>query len=87
MQEDDSILSRLRAAHDEIERFDIARDYLDAKIDGKSNVEILTEMLKGESDIIRSEVADYLIVNGGISAYTISRRIKHEESKIVYPKL
>ncbi len=87
MQTDDEILSRLRAVHDEIERFDIARDYLDNKTNDAANVDILTELLGDRSDLIRSEVADYVIIKGGISADIISRQIKCEKSGIVYPKL
>lgn len=87
MQENGSVLSRLRATHDEVERFCIARNYLDAKNDSSADVEILKELLEDISEIVRSEVADYLIINGGVSADIIASKIKNENSGIVYPKL
>lgn len=85
--QDNDILNRFYRASDELERHEITRNYLDFHKNGTASSRLLVVFFSDKSDLIRSEAADYLINNGGLTAGELIRMIRIEKSDLVLPRI
>ncbi|HEX6374086.1 MAG TPA: hypothetical protein VFZ91_00020 [Allosphingosinicella sp.] len=86
-QENDQLSAEIRAEPDALKRFFLAREYLDASDYQSINKSILLQLLSDADELIRAEVADFLIVSGGLELAEIERHLGSEQSDIVLPRL
>lgn len=81
-------LSRIIGDSDDpIERFSGIRCYLDERDASNVDSSILKMLLTDDSDLIRAEAADFVIISGGLSSKFLFDLTRKEESELVYPRL
>lgn len=82
-----SLLLRLESERSPLQRFCIAREYLDACDSQSVDKSTLKRLLADEDDLLRAETADFLIVSGGLSGEDIKCQLNREASEVVLPRL